>query len=265
MEAGSPDVSYLDTEKRSPLHLAAYRGSREVVEILIVQVALHRHRHNHHHLLHHLLHLLHQGGARVNTKDNRWLTPLHRACASKVPPPLSSPVHLPSVLTSPPPSTSHLQAGEVVEVLLHHQADVNARDKYWRTPFHVAAASNSLGCAAALLARLANINITDRAGRSGLHHAAYCGHREMVELLVDRWRQSPATRHPSPQGSECERGGQAGAAAAALGGAHRLRGLAQGARGCRGRGETPHQPALTSWDLTSPALTTWSRLNFSPR
>ena len=39
MEAGSPDVSYLDTEKRSPLHLAAYRGSREVVEILIVQVA----------------------------------------------------------------------------------------------------------------------------------------------------------------------------------------------------------------------------------
>ena len=84
----------------------------------------------------------------------------------------------------------------MVEVLLHHQADVNARDKYWRTPFHVAAASNSLGCAAALLARLANINITDRAGRSGLHHAAYCGHREMVELLVDRWRQSPATRHP---------------------------------------------------------------------
>ena len=39
VEAGSPDVSYLDTEKRSPLHLAAYRGSREVVEILIVQVA----------------------------------------------------------------------------------------------------------------------------------------------------------------------------------------------------------------------------------
>ena len=132
----------------------------------------------------------------MNTKDNRWLTPLHRACASKVPPPLSSHVHLPSVLTSPPPSTSHLQAGEVVEVLLQHQADVNARDKYWRTPFHVAAASNSLGCAAALLARLANINITDRAGRSGRHHAAYCGHREMVELLVDRWRQSPVTHHP---------------------------------------------------------------------
>ena len=73
-----------------------------------------------------------------------------------------------------------------MEVLLQHQADVNARDKYWRTPFHVAAASNSLGCAAALLPRLPNINITDRAGRSGLHHAAYCGHREMVELLVDR-------------------------------------------------------------------------------
>ena len=39
-----------------------------------------------------------QGGARVNTKDNRWLTPLHRACASK--------------------------AFTVVEVLLGHQVKV---------------------------------------------------------------------------------------------------------------------------------------------
>ena len=45
MEGGSPDVSYLDTEKRSPLHCAAYRGNREVVELLIVQVG-----HHHHHL-----------------------------------------------------------------------------------------------------------------------------------------------------------------------------------------------------------------------
>ena len=55
------DVNYIDTEKRSPLHAAAYKGDAEMVEMLITI-----------------------GGARVNVKDNKWLTPLHRACASRV-------------------------------------------------------------------------------------------------------------------------------------------------------------------------------------
>ena len=48
-----------DAEKRSPLHAAAYCGDPEITELLLMS------------------------GARVNTKDNRWLTPLHRACCSK--------------------------------------------------------------------------------------------------------------------------------------------------------------------------------------
>ena len=55
------DVNYVDCEKRSPLHAAACKGDSDIVEMLITI-----------------------GGARVNTKDNRWLTPLHRACASRV-------------------------------------------------------------------------------------------------------------------------------------------------------------------------------------
>ena len=36
---GSPDVSYMDNEKRSPLHAAAFVGNSDIVEILISQVS----------------------------------------------------------------------------------------------------------------------------------------------------------------------------------------------------------------------------------
>ena len=56
----SPDAaSVLDSEKRSPLHAAAFAGYADIADLLITK-----------------------GSARVNTKDNQWLTPLHRACRS---------------------------------------------------------------------------------------------------------------------------------------------------------------------------------------
>ncbi|KAI4785187.1 hypothetical protein KUCAC02_037910, partial [Chaenocephalus aceratus] len=48
-----------DSEKRTPLHAAAFLGDAEITELLILS------------------------GARVNAKDNMWLTPLHRAVASR--------------------------------------------------------------------------------------------------------------------------------------------------------------------------------------
>jgi ankyrin repeat protein len=38
LEANTPDVNYMDSEKRSPLHCAAFRGEGEMVEMLISQV-----------------------------------------------------------------------------------------------------------------------------------------------------------------------------------------------------------------------------------
>ena len=58
-EAG--DINYVDADKRSALHAAAFHGDAEIMEILISEA-----------------------GGRVNTKDNKWLTPLHRACAARV-------------------------------------------------------------------------------------------------------------------------------------------------------------------------------------
>ena len=68
---------------------------------------------------------------------------------------------------------------DTVETLLRHSADVNARDKNWQTPLHVAAANNAVKCAEYLIPLLANVNISDRSGRTALHHAAFNGHVEV--------------------------------------------------------------------------------------
>lgn len=64
-------------------------------------------------------------------------------------------------------------------MLLKHSADVNARDKNWQTPLHIAAANKAVRCAEALVPLLSNVNVSDRAGRTALHHAAFSGHLEV--------------------------------------------------------------------------------------
>lgn len=66
-----------------------------------------------------------------------------------------------------------------MRVLIRHSADVNARDKNWQTPLHVAAANNSLRCAEVVIPLLSSVNVSDRGGRTALHHAALNGHAEV--------------------------------------------------------------------------------------
>uniref|UniRef100_A0A673WZ99 Ankyrin repeat domain 52a n=1 Tax=Salmo trutta TaxID=8032 RepID=A0A673WZ99_SALTR len=102
----------------------------------------------------------HSTGANVNAKDHVWLTPLHRAAASR--------------------------NERAVGLLLRQGAEANARDKFWQTPLHVAAANRATRCAEALLPQLSNLNMADRTGRTALHHAAQSGYMEMVKLLLNK-------------------------------------------------------------------------------
>ena len=70
-------------------------------------------------------------------------------------------------------------------MLLRHQADVNARDKNWQTPLHIAAANNAVKCAEFIIPLLTNVNVSDRSGRTSLHHAAFNGHLEVLHSLPD--------------------------------------------------------------------------------
>lgn len=84
-----------------------------------------------------------------------------------------------SALRFPPPQ-------DAVQVLLKHSADVNSRDKYWQTPLHIAAANKAVRCAEALIPLLSNVNVSERAGRTALHHAAFSGHLEVRKMSFDK-------------------------------------------------------------------------------
>ena len=71
-----------------------------------------------------------------------------------------------------------------VNLLLNNGADVNARDKNWQTPAHIAAANNAVRCMECLIPNMSNINITDRMGRTSLHLAAYYGHYDVNEWFL---------------------------------------------------------------------------------
>lgn len=71
-------------------------------------------------------------------------------------------------------------------VLLNHQADTCARDRFWQTPLHVAAAVGDFECVAHLLNSVPNPNVSDRYGRTALHHAAFNRHNNVIELLLSK-------------------------------------------------------------------------------
>uniref|UniRef100_W5MAW9 Ankyrin repeat domain 52a n=1 Tax=Lepisosteus oculatus TaxID=7918 RepID=W5MAW9_LEPOC len=75
---------------------------------------------------------------------------------------------------------------KAVSLLLRQGAEINARDKFWQTPLHVAAANRATKCAEALIPLLNSVNVADRTGRTALHHAAHSGHVEMVNLLLNK-------------------------------------------------------------------------------
>lgn len=73
-----------------------------------------------------------------------------------------------------------------MQVLIKHSADVNARDKNWQTPLHVAAANKAVKCAEVIIPLLSSVNVSDRGGRTALHHAALNGHVEVGVIIRNR-------------------------------------------------------------------------------
>lgn len=73
---------------------------------------------------------------------------------------------------------------KALNLLLKHSADINARDKHWQTPLHVAAANRAAKCAETIIPLLSNVNVADRTGRTALHHAVHSGHLEVRDAFV---------------------------------------------------------------------------------
>uniref|UniRef100_A0A8C2D804 Ankyrin repeat domain 52a n=1 Tax=Cyprinus carpio TaxID=7962 RepID=A0A8C2D804_CYPCA len=122
-----------DQERRTPLHAAAWLGDVHIMELLI------------------------SAGANVNAKDHVWLTPLHRAAASR---------------------------NEMVKLLLNKGANLSASDKKDRQPIHWAAYLGHLEVVKLLVSQGSDKICKDKRGYTPLHAAAASGHVDVVKYLL---------------------------------------------------------------------------------
>lgn len=163
------DINAPSTKERfTPLHIAAQRGKRDVVETLVTRGAalnaLDRHRRTPFHLslkanaLEIARYLL-EKGARIDSADNDSVTPLHSA----------------------------VETGNVsiVTELISKGADVKMKSKKGITPLHLASGLGSMEMVALFIKSGADVNAQSNDGVAPLHRAAEEGHIEVVKALVE--------------------------------------------------------------------------------
>ena len=133
--------------------------------------------------------LLNQEG-KVNAKDKDGNTPLYFAARSNAAEMVELLVKHGADPNAKGQYSSPLQAAvinnahETAEVLLKHGADANARTKSGYTPLHAAAINNAHKTAEILLKYGADVNAKDRSGDTPLRYAAGVVHaRETAEVL----------------------------------------------------------------------------------
>jgi ankyrin repeat protein/beta-lactamase regulating signal transducer with metallopeptidase domain len=146
----------------TPLHWAVSGGQKDIAEFLILK------------------------GAEVNARGKDDYTPLlqaayvgskesvelllsHGAAAS-----IGKPLHGAA-------KRGHVQ---VLEALIAHGADLDAKDKEGRTPLMRACENSQKGVSELLIAKGADLNVQSNAGHTALHIACATGQKDVVELLI---------------------------------------------------------------------------------
>lgn len=164
----NPDLVFRkDSLGITPLHLAAYPGNKELVELFLANKA------------------------DVNAKTKFGLSPLHFAAIGgdgdvvKLLLSHHADVNSQTVRGESPLHLSAVQGHkEVMELFLAGKADVNARDIFGKTPLHRAVDSSpKKPLVVLLLAHNADLNARSNDGETPLRLAESCGQKEIADLL----------------------------------------------------------------------------------
>jgi ankyrin repeat protein len=151
----------------TPLHVAAQRGGKEMIDLLLAR------------------------GADPDVRSRGAWTPLHQAASSANLPAAQALLDKGAAVNAKNDTGRtplHLAAGgqrahsaAVVELLIARKADVNAKDDDGRTPLHLV---RDRAMADLLLAKGADLKAADARGGTPLHSAALYGHADVATALL---------------------------------------------------------------------------------
>uniref|UniRef100_A0A7N6BGH6 Ankyrin repeat domain 52 n=1 Tax=Anabas testudineus TaxID=64144 RepID=A0A7N6BGH6_ANATE len=85
--------------------------------------------------------------------------------------------------SSPLHAAAYLGDVHIMGLIINSDANVNAKDQGSLTPLHRAAASRN---EVSLIPHVCSLDVTDKSGRTPLHHASHSGHGKMVNLLLSK-------------------------------------------------------------------------------
>jgi len=150
----SENITNSDKDGCAPLHLAVITGCKDTVEQLL------------------------SDKADANAKDNNGRTPLHYMAGNDF-----EDKYEPA---GPGGRGVGVDYKGITELLLAHNADVNAKDNNGRAPLHSAAEYGNMEVAELLLDHNADMNALDKWGNTPLHIALYADNPNVAELLLAR-------------------------------------------------------------------------------
>jgi ankyrin len=173
------DVNVQTKQQQTPLHFASYFGKLEIARLLLSH------------------------GASIDTLDKFGKTPLHDVCLGQYDSEKArvgvaqlllecgGNVNMQAKQQTPLHVASYFGKLDIVQLLLDHGANVDALDKFGKTPLHYISKSKNkskavgIDVAQLLLKHGGNVNAETKNQRTPLHVASYFGKLEIAQVLIE--------------------------------------------------------------------------------